>query len=83
MCASVEGEGGAFGLGDVEVALDSGQMLARDDGAHVDVGAFVGGTDLHLRCAVAQEFDEARRNVADTDGDGAGHAALAGAAEGA
>ena len=68
---------------DVEVPRDLVHMIAADDRAHVYVGAFVGAADLHLARLVDEVVDQAHGNVADADGDGAGHAALAGAAEGA
>ena len=58
------------------------EVLAGDDGPHVDLGAAVGRADLQPAGALAEPLDQGVGDLADGHGHAAGHAPLAGAAEG-
>src|SRR5262249_34376034 len=81
--AASEGDGGTLLPADFQVAGHPCEMLAGDDGAHVDGGAALapGRADLQAAGTVTKDVDEAVGDGANGHSDAAGHAALAGAAK--
>ncbi len=63
-------------------SADALGVLAGDDGAHLRLRVAVGRADADFRDDVNQRGEHGVSGLADGDGGGTGHAALAGAAEG-
>ena len=76
---AIDGQGGAFADGGIEMAGDTIPMLARDQRAHF-AGRLRAGANLDAGDAFPNGVDERAGDIADGEHDRDGHAALAGRA---